>query len=431
MRPQSILKILAPLFIAAMTLLGACSGGNTETDDPKKAALEGLVSVREMAADSDFDFFGYKSQSDVGTEQLGVRFSIRDLDIDALLSSSVLSESLIIDNQEYLFPVLVRDESISSLRVGRKDDGNWTLLATEADTNDIDLAVAAIKSHSFDRASCYLLDLQEIELLMLGCQRNGELRLVPLYAPSAAFVVDTEYRFADIIGAIKTEVLAGKRSLVQPASSVPFSTVQSSQPVVKAAQANTQKNHLPVALVAQEQGQWCWAATAEMTMRFKAIAGTQIPAQCAQASKAQDHPEFPFPLNGGKQDCCANGHANAGEKPCNTAWYPEYDNWGYGAIWTNTDGAPSWEQLKLLINQEQPLAFLWRWKPIANGNAHYMVAIGYKETSNNRFVEYLDPYPVGKGAKTTVPYDVWVGGTSKIYDHTFGIYVTNIAVSPK
>jgi hypothetical protein len=435
MRSQSILKTLALLFIVCVTLLGACSGGsssgNTEADGPKKAALEGLVSVREMAADSDFEFFGYKSQSDVGTEQLGAPLSIRDIDIDALLSSSVLTESLIIDTQEYLFPVFVREESVSSLRVGRKDDGNWTLIAIEADTYDIDLAVAAIKSHSFDRTSCYLLDLPEIELLMLGCQRNGELRLVPLYAPSPAFVIDTEYSFADIIGAIKAAVLAAKDSQVEPASDVPltsplFSAVQPSQAVVKAAQTNTTNKTLPIALVAQEQSQWCWAATAEMTMRFKAIAGTQIPSQCSQATKAQDAASFLKQFD--RQDCCANDHANASKKPCNTPWFPEYDKWGF--TWSRTDVAPSWEQLKLLINKDQPLAFLWRWKPVSKGNAHYMVAIGYKETSNNRFVEYLDPSPVGKGSKTTKPYDVWVGGASKMYDHVFGIYFTDI-VDPK
>ena len=133
MRSQSLLKTLAQFCLVGVTLLGACSGGNTGTDGPKKAALEGLVAAREMAADSDFEFFGYKAQADVGTEQLGSPFSIRDLDMEALLSSAVPTEALIIDNQEYLFPVLVREESVSSLRVGRMDDGNWTLIALEAD----------------------------------------------------------------------------------------------------------------------------------------------------------------------------------------------------------------------------------------------------------------------------------------------------------
>ncbi len=390
-----------------------------------------------MAADSDFEFFGYKSQSDVGTEQLGAPLSIRDLDMDTLLSSSILTESLIIDNQEYLFPVFVREASVSSLRVGRKDDGNWTLLATEADTDDIDLATEAIKSHSFDRTSCYLLDLQEVELLMLGCKRGAELRLVPLYAPSAAFVIGTEYRFADIIGAIKAEVLAARDSQVEPDSDVAITSPllsaartsangQPSQAVVTAAQTNAPNKILPIALVAQEQSQWCWAATAEMTMRFAARkTGTQIPPQCAQATKAQDQAKFLKQFD--REDCCASDHANAGSKPCNTPWFPEYANWGFTR--TRTEGAPSWEQLKLLIDNDQPLAFLWRWKPVSKGYAHYMVAIGYKETSNNRFVEYLDPGPVGKGSKTTVPYDAWVGGDSGMYRHVFGIYFTDIAIA--
>jgi hypothetical protein len=261
---------------------------------------------------------------------------------------------------------------------------------------------------------------------MLACQRNGALRLVPLYAPSPAFVVDTEYSFADIIGAIKAEVLAYKFSQIQPVSGVPtmspsLSAVQPSQVVIKATQDNVTHKTLPIKLVAQEQSQWCWAATAEMTMSFKAIAGTQSPSQCSQATKAPDN--VLFELNGlSRQDCCANGHENASKEPCNSPFFPQYEQWGFTSAFI-TDGAPSWEQLKLLINRDQPLAFQWRWKPV---NAHYMVAIGYKEISNKRFVLYLDPLPVGKGKKTTVPYDEWVGGDSNMYDHVFGVYFTDI-----
>ena len=427
MRSQSLMKTLALLFLVGVTLLGACSGGNTGTDGPKKAALEGLVAAREMAADSDFEFFGYKAQADVGTEQLGSPFSIRDLDMEALLSSAVPTEALIIDNQEYLFPVLVREESFSSLRVGRMDDGNWTLIALEADAYEIDLAAKAIKSHSFDSSSCYLLDLPEIELLMLGCQRSGALRLLPLYAPSSAFVIDKEYSFADIIGAIKAAVLAAKLSQVQPVSAVAplLSAAQSPQPVVKAVQGTGAKKILPVKLVAQEQTQWCWAATAQMTAGFKALTGAQNPSQCLQASKAQDNAAF---LDGlVRKDCCANNHENAADEPCNKPFAPYVDKDRFTRTLNN--GAPSWEQLKQLIDKNQPLAFLWKWKPIPvndEGPGHYMVAIGYKETLNKeRFVIFLDPSPVGQGETITVPYHQWVGGASKMYKHFFRIYFTD------
>ncbi len=422
--------------MACMTLLGACSGGASDADGARKAALEALVSVRERATNSDFEFYGYQSRSDIGTEQLGLALSIRALDMDALLSNSVLTESLILDQQEYVFPVLVRDVSVSTLQVGKMDDGSWTLIETEAYTNDIDLAVKAIQSHAFDRASCYLLDLPEVELLMLGCRRSGELRLVPLYAPSAAFVIDKEYRFSDIIDAIKAEVLAAADSQVEPDSLVPMaapslSAVRPPQAVVKAAQTKPGNSHLPIELVAQQQSQWCWAASAEMTMRYianKDNSPIQIPAQCAQASKAQDKAKFL--AKHVRQDCCANDHANASAKPCNTPWYPEYYPWGFDATWTNSNVAPTWEELKALIDAKQPVAFLWKWKPVIKGLAHYMVAIGYSETSDHqKVVEYLDPWPVGKGAKKTVSYDGWVGGPSARYKHVFGSYATDISVA--
>jgi hypothetical protein len=75
------------------------------------------------------------------------------------------------------------------------------------------------------------------------------------------------------------------------------------------------------------------------------------------------------------------------------------------------------------------MVFQWRWKPISKGDAHYMVAIGYNETSNNKFVKYLDPSPVGKGTKTAVSYTDWVGGDG--HKHVFGWYVTDIAMASK
>ena len=84
------------------------------------------------------------------------------------------------------------------------------MVSTEADANDFDLAEETIKTHNFYKASCYLVDLEEIELLLLGCQRSGDLRLIPLYTPSEAFEIDKEYSFNEIIGPIKNELLAQK-----------------------------------------------------------------------------------------------------------------------------------------------------------------------------------------------------------------------------
>jgi len=157
-------------------------------------------------------------------------------------------------------------------------------------------------------------------------------------------------------------------------------------------------------------------------MRFAAGSTATIPSQCAQASKAQGDVRFLGVL--AAQDCCANEHAFAAGKPCNTPWFPEYANWGFSR--TRTEGAPTWDTLKSKIDRGLPLAFLWKWK---TGGGHYMVAVGYQETSTGKFVEYLDPYPVGQGSRTTVPYDAWVGGDDNIYRHKFGVYFTDVTLT--
>jgi hypothetical protein len=426
---------LVAVAIALFSLLSGCSGGSSDANNSSaaliQAANDGLVTLRQLATGSDFDFYGYKSESDIGKETLGAPLSIKTLDFEKLISSESYSQSLIIDANEYLFPVFVNDETITSLRVGKLNDGSWGLVSTEADANDFDLAEETIKTHNFYKASCYLVDLEEIELLLLGCQRSGDLRLIPLYTPSEAFEIDKEYSFNEIIGPIKNELLAQKGAdpnaptisglLDLPSSdnqSVSIKVATPSPASIEIDQSTKSSNLLAVPLIGQSQGQWCWAATAEMTMKF--AAGT-APPQCSQATKAQD--TYKFSKQASKLDCCLSG--NAGTKFCNNPWYPEYDKWAFQSQYY--EKAPTWGDLKFLIDSNKPLAFLWRWKPISDGNAHYMVAVGYKVVSGKQFVLYLDPYPVGKGKKVAIPFAEWLGGDSPNYDHVFGIYFSDIS----
>lgn len=427
---------LAAIVIGLFTLLSGCSGGSSQASNPQQgpeqAAKDALVTLRDLATGVDFEFYGYKSEGDVGREALGKPLLIKTLDFERLASSDVYNTSLIIDADEYLYPVYVNNETITGIRVGRIADGIWGLVATEADATDFDAADEAIKSHSFERSSCYLLDLEEIELLILGCERRGELKLVPLYTPSEAFETDREYSFAEIIEPIKSELLAQKDTdpNIPPivglldAPSIPYGNLASStlSPLNAATETNqpliNSKLLAGVPLIGQMQGQWCWAATAEMTMKF---AARTAPSQCAQATKAQD--TFDFSKQSSKRDCCLS--ENAASKFCNNPWYPEYENWAFKSSYINK--APTWKELKFLIDGNKPLAFLWRWKPVSDGNAHYMVAVGYKTVSSKNFVQYLDPWPVGKGKKVAVPFDEWIGGQPSNYDHVFGIYFTEIS----
>jgi hypothetical protein len=413
--------MIALLILACSALLMTCAGSSS--DNRRQAADDGLITLRDMAQETDFSFFGYESASDVGKEELGEPIEIRKIDSDALLQRAVPDDSMIIGSNEYLYPVLVRDKPIGSVQV-MIDEDVWEYVAIGAKSM-IEKVLDTIAANALVIEDSYLLDLDEIEMAFVGYEESGRNILIPLYASdSAPFIPGTKYEFREIAPYIKATIIAARDSyndMVPPnlrnmnASPVPvvgelLRSLSSSHTMTESA-SKTNKL-LNVQLFPQEQNQWCWAATGKMTMLFAGGDAGGI-TQCAQANDA-------FVQN----SCCEDGAATK----CNKPFYPLYDNWGFTAKegYNDAGAALSWTALKAVLDAGKPVSFLWKWN---SGGGHYMVAVGYYEdTTENpvkRLVNINDPWPPGEGKKYSVTYEKWVGGAK--YDALQTCYYYDIA----
>ncbi|MBV8977720.1 MAG: C39 family peptidase [Alphaproteobacteria bacterium] len=156
----------------------------------------------------------------------------------------------------------------------------------------------------------------------------------------------------------------------------------------------------------QRQSNWCWAASAEMAMRYL---GLDVP-QCVQASY-----EF-RPPNDGSPDVGRNKCCDAPSTNCNQGGWPQFSTYHFDA--SNTSNAPlSFEQIRTEIDAKRPVLFSWHW--VGNGG-HMMVIVGYVTIGNLQYVVVNDPEPYTDlnepdgGTRTTMSYETYVSG----WDHT-------------
>lgn len=397
-----ILSITAFLSLASAVFFIACSSSSTPTTSTT-AAEDGLATLRNMANGDDFAFFGYTSESEVGSEVLGDPLEVKELDIDALLATDTPTDSLIIETNEFLFPVLVNGVPIQAISVELMDDeGEWEYIETESNV-DIEKALEIIAANSLNRDDCFLLDLEQIELVFVGYSEGGRIMLIPLYSNTTdSFVAGTKYVFTEIAPQLKTEILAAEAAYADmiPSDtediSAPINIQPSSNPALKALGKTGQL--LNVSLISQEEDQWCWAATGRMTMLFAGGDDATI-TQCAQANSAFS-----------QSSCCVDGSTTG----CNKPYRPRYDSWGFSATKVYNDGASAslaWEDFKTLIDAGKPVAFLWRWR---HGGGHYMVAVGYYEDTTIypaiQMVLINNPWPPNIGKQEAITYAKWVGG---------------------
>jgi hypothetical protein len=414
-------RILAIIILACSVFLITCSGNST--GNRGQAAEDGLATLRSMVQDSEFSFFGYESASDVGQEELGEPLEIRDIDSDALVQSEVPNDAMIVGSNEYLFPVLVREKPIGSIRV-MIDDDVWEYVAIGSKSR-IEKTLAMLSANALAVEDSYLLDLEEIEMAFVGYELSGRNILIPLYtSDSAPLVPGTKYEFQDIAPYIKAAIIAARDSyndMVPPGlRNTNESRVGAIAELIRsrsssratAENGNKTNKLLNVQLFPQEQNQWCWAATGKMTMLFAGGDVTSI-TQCAQANDAF-----------GQDSCCDDGTA----KKCNKPFYPLYENWGFTAkeVYKSEGTALSWTALKAVLDAGKPVSFLWKWD---SGGGHYMVAVGYHEDLSanpvQRMVHINDPWPPEVGKKHSVTYEKWVGGPK--YDNLQTCYYYDIA----
>ena len=405
-RSMRALCVAVVIAFASMALLYACSNGSSSAQ--RQAAETGLDTLRSMAGSSEFLFFGYESASDVGKEELGEPIEIKTIDVDALLKSEVPNDLMIVDGNEYLFPVMVRAKPIGSIQI-MIDDNTWEYVAIRSKA-EVEKALEIISANSLAIDNIYLLDLEEIEMAFVGYVSNGRNILIPIFSgTSTPFVPGTKYEFTEIAAIIKDAIISAQESynnMVPPnLGDRNESQVQTTKELLsnRSSFSRARKdggktnNLLNINLFPQEEDQWCWAATARMTMLFAGGDPNTI-TQCAQANDAFT-----------QDSCCKYGDT----KQCNKPYYPLYENWGFTAknIYKPEGAALSWTALKGLIDSGNPVAFLWRWK---SGGGHYMVAVGYYEdqTTNpvTQMVHINDPWPPSVGEKHSVTYKKWIGG---------------------
>lgn len=415
-RPSEIRFIALTLLLCCAAFLSACSGSS---NSQKQAAESGLQTLRDMAGPDDYRFFGYESAADVGKEELGEPLGIKTLDTEALLASPNPAESMIVEGDEYLFPVTVNGKPIGGIQV-IIEDGKWVNEETVAKA-EVKKVLDTMASNSLDPAKSYILDLEEIELSFVGFVKDGRNVLIPLFKSSpASLVLGTMYNFTDIANILKDEIIAARDSyldMIPDATAIleKQSVPPAQSPVGRRAAADAggkSESLIDVQLIAQEQGQWCWAATGAMTMGF-AGGDTSTFTQCAQADKAFS-----------QTSCCDDGATSN----CNKPHKPRYEQWGFSAtkVYEESGVALSWTELKGLIDAKKPVAFLWRWRI---GGGHYMVAVGYYEDATTmppiRMVLINDPWPPEVGKQQVVTYNKWVGGSR--YNNLQTCYFYNIA----
>lgn len=419
-RSTRVLWAAVAIAFVGMALLHACS--NKSSSPQMQAAETGLETLRSMAESPEFQFFGYESASDVGNEELGEPMAIKRIDINALLNSETPSDSMIVDSNEYLFPVMVRAKIIGSIQI-MIDDDSWEYVAIRSKA-EVEKALEIISANALAIEDSYILDLKEIEMVFVGYESSGRNILIPIFlGASTTLVPGAKYEFTVIAASIKSAIISAKdsyKSMVPPnpsdqdSSQVSaigelFNDRSSSSQVIKAASKTSKL--LNITLYPQVQDQWCWASTGMMTMLF-AGGDPKTITQCAQANDAFS-----------QDSCCVAGQTNQ----CNKSYYPLYDNWGFTAkeVYKEEGTALSWNALKASIDAGKPVAFLWKW---SSGGGHYMVARGYYEdlTTNpvTRMVHINDPWPPNVGEQNSVTYEKWVGGPK--YDNLQTCYYYDI-----
>ena len=153
----------------------------------------------------------------------------------------------------------------------------------------------------------------------------------------------------------------------------------------------------------QQDSNWCWTASGEMTMKYF---GHDV-SQCTEANN-----EF------GLSTCCQD---NSGS--CNNGGWPQYTSYGFTADQTN-NAALTWAQVQgQIFCANKPFAFSWHWN---GGGGHMMVVKGYLTVANVQYVDVNDPEPFTNlntltgGTETIMTYASYVSGAT--YTHWNDFY---------
>jgi hypothetical protein len=156
---------------------------------------------------------------------------------------------------------------------------------------------------------------------------------------------------------------------------------------------------LNVELIPQKTSMWCWAASAEMIMKYE---GHDV-SQCSQANH-----EF------SRTDCC-----NSPTPPvCVNGGWPEFNIWNFNCSETKSGTALTFAQLQAQIDANTPVWFSWWW---TGGGGHAMVVRGYSIDTDSVYIN--DPWAPNVGDVRWVSYADYVAHAN---NHTHAVDFYNI-----
>lgn len=162
-----------------------------------------------------------------------------------------------------------------------------------------------------------------------------------------------------------------------------------------------------IRLIPQSQSLWCWAASAQMVLSYL---GEQVE-QCKLANEER------ILLSA---DCCPLNPS------CNKSKWPDL-------LFKNRTIPYQRSQWKMPLSLQaleyqiaitkSPVIFTWIWN---QGDAHMMVAVGYKPIEGDEWIDVLNPLPENVGNHETISYDEYVSGD----DHSHSIDYYGFAQRP-
>ena len=168
------------------------------------------------------------------------------------------------------------------------------------------------------------------------------------------------------------------------------------------------KNSLSVVPRCQEGYYSCWSACAEMILQY--LDGADV-RQCDQSNQSFQ-----------RLDCCGGHHLLVQGPHCDTAWFPDFEQWGYDYRY-RPDDPLSWTEITGEISAGRPFAFSWSsLGPNPTGTAanvqededavsHLMVVIAYDEDpkQQTRALTCLDPAAKDPTAALIITYEEYTG----------------------
>jgi hypothetical protein len=158
-------------------------------------------------------------------------------------------------------------------------------------------------------------------------------------------------------------------------------------------------NLLADVLMPQEQSNWCWAATAQMTAGYSLVS---MP-QCEQANVATS-----------RSDCCTDPAAASDTGRCNVpGWWSQLPNFGFTYTDSTWGSAISFAQLQIETNASRPVPYAWGW---TGGGGHAMVVVKtFVPTLSAPWVSINNPWPPNTGDQADMSYYTWVSDVDHVH----------------